>query len=161
MAKKDSRLGDDPFDLFLPQIKDSRKKKDVDISNDGIKNTDKNKNVIIDNDENANVNNDTNINVNNDEDVNDGSNINSSTDSISDVSTAVSKNTNADNDVAVSETITINKKKFKSGEYVRATYYLRPDQIRTINRLNRDSGQDKSELVRMALDILFERARVE
>ena len=41
------------------------------------------------------------------------------------------------------------------------TIRFRPDQIRAINRLHKDSGRDKSELVRLAVDILIEQARVE
>jgi len=41
------------------------------------------------------------------------------------------------------------------------TYYLRPDQVQAIDDLQEQSGRDKSELVRMALDIMIDRAKVE
>ena len=39
--------------------------------------------------------------------------------------------------------------------------YIRSDQIQAIDDLHDQSGRDKSELVRMALDIMIERAKVE
>lgn len=171
--KDDKRLATDPFERFLPQIGDSRKKKDDDISNDVRKDVDADVNKIKDNDKNKN--NDVAVNISTDVDnvVNDDVNISTvinSADDVAviddvseDVATNVVDDSAVSSDVAVSTggTITISKKKFKSGDYARATYYLRPDQIRTINRLHKDSGRDKSELVRMAVDILIERARVE
>jgi hypothetical protein len=38
---------------------------------------------------------------------------------------------------------------------------LRPDQIQAIDDLHDQSGRDKSELVRMALDIMIDWAKVE
>jgi hypothetical protein len=57
-------------------------------------------------------------------------------------------------------TITIARRKVKSA-LVKMTYYLRPDQVQAIDDLQEQSGLDKSELVRMALDIMIERAKVE
>ncbi len=156
MAKKnDKRLGEDPFERFLPQIQDSRKKKDADVSNDISKNVDddvsKVKNDDIDkiNDADVNISDDVDNVVNNDVNI---STVKSSVDD-----SAI----NGDVAVSTKGTITIARKKFKSDDYTRATYYLRPDQIRTLNRLHKDSGRDKSELVRMAVDILIDRAKVE
>lgn len=180
MAKKDDkRLASDPFERFLPQIDDSRKKKDDDVNSDASKDVDKNVDDDVNKTKNDDKNkiNDVDVNVNKDDDKVVNNAVNISTDEINvdavDVIDGVSENvsTNDDDgndsvvssDVAVSAngTITIARKKNKSGDYLRATYYLRPDQIRTINRLHKDSGRDKSELVRMAVDILIKQARVE
>jgi hypothetical protein len=58
-------------------------------------------------------------------------------------------------------TITIARRKEK-GDLVKMTYYLRPDQVQAIDiyDLHDQSGRDKSELVRMTLDIMIERAKV-
>jgi hypothetical protein len=210
LPKKDEkRLATDPFERFLPQIGDSRKKKDADINNanDADNNVDNstNSSVIIDKNKNNDVavnvsnvadkivNNDVNNNknnysnsadvvnkistVNNVDDVsNDNSNaiaVETVVDNDIDISTAVdddiygnsdiASDVAAGDDVAVSTlgTFKIQKKTPKSNHYTRATFYLRPDQLRTINRLHKDSGRDKSELVRMAVDILIKRATVE
>ena len=172
--KKDKRLGEDPFEKFLPQIQDSRKKKDADVNSD--KNINKDGDVHDSKINAVDKNNDvvTSKNVNND--VNNRDDVNNYRDDVvnSDVSTinGVDKNvnvitdgnTNITGDESVNTgkgTITIPKKKNKSDDYLRVTYYLRPDQIRAINRLHKDSGRDKSELVRLAVDILIEQARVE
>ncbi len=179
--KKDKRLGEDPFERFLPQIQDSRKKKVDDVNGDVNKNVDKDidndvsKNKTVDDDVSVdvNVNNDVNSgdDVSADEYVNDDviddvantddENINIDEDASSDNVVIIDRAVSSDDAVNAAGTITIQKKKSKSGDYARATYYLRPDQISTINRLHKDSGRDKSELVRMAIDILIERARVE
>ena len=164
--KKDKRLGDDPFEKFLPQIQDSRKKKDDAVNND------KNINKDSDNDDNkinaVDKNNDVvtskivNNDVNNRDDVNNDVSTVNDVDRNVDVITDDNKNIAGDENVSIGKgTITIAKKKNKSDDYLRVTYYLRPDQIRAIGRLHKDSGRDKSELVRMAVDILIERARVE
>ena len=54
--------------------------------------------------------------------------------------------------------ITITKKSY---ELVKMTHYFRPDQLKEIARLSKKSGRDKSELVRLAVDILIEQAKVE
>jgi hypothetical protein len=200
LAKKNKRLGDDPFERFLPQIQDTRKKKDSDINNDddADKNSDKNKNSSVNVDKNknndvaVNVNNDVDKNVNNDVNVNNGNyndaaiavndNITKNvvddidadgsvavgSDDATDISSDVYSDAAVSSDVAgddsavsVSGTFKIQKKTPKSAHYTRATFYLRPDQLRTINRLHKDSGRDKSELVRIAVDILIKQARVE
>lgn len=184
MAKKqDKRLGDDPFERFLPQIQDSRKKKDNDVNSDVSKNVDKNsdddvnknkntdKNINVDNDVNINndvydvVNNDndsiTDENINADVVEDDDININDSDDVSSDGAGIVDSATDSPVAAVNEGTITIPRRKPRAGDYTRATYYLRPDQINTINRLHKDSGRDKSELVRMAIDYLIKQARVE
>jgi len=182
LPKKDEkRLATDPFERFLPQIGDSRKKKDADINNanDAAVNVSNDADKIVNNDVNNNKNNYSNsadvVNkistVNNVDDVsNDNSNaiaVETVVDNDIDISTAVDDdiygNSDIANDVAVSTlgTFKIQKKTPKSNHYTRATFYLRPDQLRTINRLHKDSGRDKSELVRMAVDILIKRATVE
>jgi hypothetical protein len=156
MAKKnDKRLGEDPFERFLPQIQDSRKKKDDDVSSDISKNVDDDVNKVKNDD--VDKINDVDVNVNDDvaNIVNNDVNISTVKNNVGD--SAV----NSDAAASTKGTITIARKKFKSDDYTRATYYLRPDQIRTLNRLHKDSGRDKSELVRMAVDILIERAKVE
>ena len=71
-------------------------------------------------------------------------------------STSTSKNTIKNNGAS---TITITR---KAGEdYIKMTHYFRPDQLKALDRLHKKSGRDKSELVRMAIDILIERAQVE
>jgi len=71
-------------------------------------------------------------------------------------SKSTSKNTINSNGA---NTITITR---KAGEdYVKMTHYFRPDQLKALDRLHKKSGRDKSELVRMAIDILIERAQVE
>jgi len=52
-------------------------------------------------------------------------------------------------------------KKIKTMEYVRMTHYFRPDQLKELDKLHKQSGRDKSELVRMAVDILIEQAKIE
>jgi len=54
--------------------------------------------------------------------------------------------------------ITITKKNY---DLVKMTHYFRPDQLKEISRLSKKSGRDKSELVRLAVDILIEQAKVE
>jgi hypothetical protein len=208
LPKKDEkRLATDPFERFLPQIGDSRKKKDSDVNNandadknvdnstNSSANSDKNKNndvaVNVSNDADKNVNKDVNINKNNYSNNADVVNKNSTVNNVDDVSNdnAVAVDTVVDNDIDISTavdgdiygnsdiandvavgddvavstlgTFKIPKKTPKSNHYTRATFYLRPDQLRTINRLHKDSGRDKSELVRMAVDILIKRATVE
>ena len=57
-------------------------------------------------------------------------------------------------------TITIPKKK-RTEEYVKMTHYFRPDQLQKLDKLHKQSGRDKSELVRMAVDILIKQAKIE
>jgi len=85
------------------------------------------------------------------------SNYKSTSDSTSiSTSDSTSKSTITNNGA---NTITITK---KAGEdYVKMTHYFRPDQLKALDRLHKKSGRDKSELVRMAIDILVERAKVE
>jgi len=52
-------------------------------------------------------------------------------------------------------------KKIKTMEYVRMTHYFRPDQLKELDKLHKQSGRDKSELVRLAVDILIEQAKIE
>lgn len=52
-------------------------------------------------------------------------------------------------------------KKIKTREYVRMTHYFRPDQLKELDKLHKQSGRDKSELVRLAVDILIEQAKIE
>ncbi len=52
-------------------------------------------------------------------------------------------------------------KKIKTEEYRRMTHYFRADQIKELDKLHKQSGRDKSELVRMAIDILIEQAKIE
>ncbi len=183
MAKKDSRLGDDPFDLFLPQIKDSRKKKDDDVNSDNVSDSDsvknndnataKDVNNANDNDGN-NSRNITRNNVSNNDNNNIKDNVNVvnndvATDNVNDVIVAnVSSNIN-DTDVsnvndvstAVSNFINIAKKQKKTDGYIRISTYLLPAQVKAIEDLQKKTGRDKGELYRMAVNILIERARVE
>ena len=62
--------------------------------------------------------------------------------------------------VASNGAITIARRK-KTNTLVKMTHYFRPDQLQAIDELHEKSGRDKSELVRMAIDILIERAKVE
>jgi len=57
-------------------------------------------------------------------------------------------------------TITIPKRK-RTEEYVKMTYYFRPDQLKELDKLHKQSGRDKSELVRLAIDILIDQAKIE
>ena len=173
--KKDNRLGSDPFDSVLPFIQDSRKKKDDDVSSDEDTTDDVNKNIIndVDNDSDVNetVNNDeiSSEIVNNDvyNDVNVADDVSEIVDVDENIITSESVIISKNEDVTTSQPvnngqggITI-EKKVKLDNYVRMTHYFRPDQIRAIDRLHKQSGRDKSELVRMAIDILVEQARVE
>ena len=176
--KKDDRLGSDPFESVLPFIQDSRKKKEADSDSDITKNSDSDKisssdsTNTTDTDSNSavatDVNNvsdsDSDIIVDNDSvndaDVADDINNVADSDNVSAADADSAVRSTSDNYV-VSDKITIQKKRNKTGAYSRMTFYLRPDQVRFINRLHKDSGRDKSELIRMAVDILIERARVE
>ena len=176
---KDKRLGDDPFEKFLPQIQDSRKKKDNDVNIDNVndsdnvkdKNNDTAKNINNDSDRNIarnnsrnNVRNIDNINIKDNVSVTDS---NVATDNVNDVDVAnISSNANdvnnADNDSnAVSNFINISKKHKKTDGYIRVSTYLLPAQVKSIEELQKKTGRDKGELYRMAVNILIERARVE
>ncbi len=54
--------------------------------------------------------------------------------------------------------ITITKKSY---DLVKMTHYFRPDQLKEIARLSKKSGRDKSELVRLAVDVLIEQAKIQ
>lgn len=177
MAKKDSRLGDDPFDLFLPQIKDSRKKKDDDVNSDNVNDSvsaKNNDNATVDNINNANDNdgnksrNKSRNNVSNNNNINIEDNVsvtnsNVSTDNVSDVITDNDRSNVNDTDVstAVSNFVNISKKQKKTDGYIRISTYLLPYQVKAIEDLQKKTGRDKGELYRMAVNILIERARVE
>jgi len=66
----------------------------------------------------------------------------------------------SDTDSNEASVITI-PKKVKTTEYVRMTHYFRPDQLKELDKLHKQSGRDKSELVRLAVDILIEQAKIE
>ena len=132
----------------------------TDVNNVG--DSDSDINVDNDSDNVADINNDdiNTIDSVNDADVADNINNVADSDNVSAADAGSAVSSTSDNYV-VSDKITIQKKRNKAGAYSRMTFYLRPDQIRFINRLHKDSGRDKSELIRMAVDILIERARVE
>lgn len=66
----------------------------------------------------------------------------------------------SDTDSNATSVITI-PKKIKTIEYVRMTHYFRPEQLKELDKLHKQSGRDKSELVRLAVDILIEQAKIE
>ena len=80
-------------------------------------------------------------------------------------SASISKSAITDKSAGISTSngksaITIARKS-KSEDYVKMTHYFRADQLKALDRLHKQSGRDKSELVRMAIDLFVERARVE
>ena len=193
--KNEKRLASDPFDRFLPQIGDSRKKKDEDTSDGASESADvstsKDASKVTSNDAGKSTNIDAST-VNGASDGNDGSKSTSNdtsnftgaskdkstdADTSKDTSTITSNDdgkskrisagadaSNGDGESAIAvtsgSTITIARRKVKSA-LVKMTYYLRPDQVQAIDELHDQSGRDKSELVRMALDVMIDRARVE
>jgi hypothetical protein len=200
LPKKDEkRLATDPFERFLPQIGDSRKKKDEDTSDGASEiadaSTSKDASKVTSNDAGKSANKDTST-VNGASDYNGTSKSTNADTSVSKVKSAdanASKDTsnyasattnivtsnddgksksisagavasNGDGESAIAvtsgSTITIARRKEKSA-LVKMTYYLRPDQVQAIDDLQEQSGRDKSELVRMALDIMIDRAKVE
>jgi hypothetical protein len=179
MAKKNNRLGDDPFDVLLPQIQNTRKKKDDDVNtaNDDDGNVAKNKNddtakninngsgtdknIVRNNSRNNAGNNDNNSVADKDNSIiNDSANITSNVKS--NVNAIVNDVDNVEN-VSTDDNnfINISKKQKKTDGYVRVSTYLLPDQVKAIEELQKKTGRDKGELYRMAVNILIERARVE
>ncbi len=198
MPKKDNkRLGDDPFERFLPQIQDSRKKKDehtsdgksdgasagesksVSKSTNKSKSADASKSTSASNGESAS----TSKVTSNDTSIIDDTITSKSTrtSTITDTSKSAAKSegviesadesaeagaeeegvTGSGEAGAASESmITIPKRK-KTSILVKMTHYFRPDQLEAIDELHERSGRDKSELVRIAVDNLIERAKVE
>jgi hypothetical protein len=204
LPKKDEkRLATDPFERFLPQIGDSRKKKDADASDGASESADvstsKDASNVTSNDADKSISTDASTVNGASKDKNtstitskDASEVTSaskyeSADTVTsnvaskDTSTTTSVRastvdgksksvstgvgvSNGDGESAIAvtsgNTITIARRKEK-GALVKMTYYLRPDQIQAIDDLQEQSGRDKSELVRMALDIMIDRAKVE
>ena len=172
MAKKeDKRLGDDPFERFLPQIQDSRKKKDDDASADesvsatesksADKNTSKSesKNTSTRTSKNTNKSND--ISENESKSASNGKSENEITDageSKNKITSTVASESAYESDGATAIKIA---RKNKNTGYVKMTHYFRPDQLEAIETLHKESGRDKSELVRLAVDILIRQAKVE
>ncbi len=190
MAKK-FKMDDDPFEGVLPHLKSTRKKKDVDTSNDddesgsNVKsksggngksigtseitstsddksddkitgkitstNTSKNKSTSASVNEIVNKSASKSISENENDDT---------FKSESAVNGASAVNYTSETESAGKSTITIARKS-KGSALVKMTHYFRPDQLQAIDMLHEKSGRDKSELVRMAVDILIERAKVE
>jgi hypothetical protein len=170
LPKKDEkRLATDPFERFLPQIGDSRKKKDADASENESTSKNAGNGASINTSKKESEN--TNTSTSNDastskSDYNSNGTIESDGESkrvitsiTPDESNSANNGTSADKSVSAS-TITIERKS-KGSTLVKMTHYFRPDQLRAIDELNEKSGRDKSELVRLAVDILIERAKVE
>ncbi len=181
MKKKADRLGSDPFENMLPHLTDSRKKKEADTSNDDDKSTSIDASKSADKDKTINASKSTSTITSKDTGASNGINKStakseSETKSIS-VSTVNGESKNADKSAVAyasngitadtdngvgtgKSTITIARKS-KGSTLVKMTYYFRPDQLKAIDELHEKSGRDKSELVRMAVDLLVENARVE
>jgi hypothetical protein len=184
LPKKDEkRLATDPFERFLPQIGDSRKKKDADASENEStsKNAGNGASIITSKKESENTDTSTSKDTSTSTSTSNGKNKNASaskcdyesigtivndgeskrviTSITPDESNSVSNGASTDTSVSAS-TITIERKS-KGSTLVKMTHYFRPDQLKAIDELNEKSGRDKSELVRMAVDILIERAKVE
>ena len=51
-------------------------------------------------------------------------------------------------------------KKAANKQNVKLTVYIRPQQLRDLNDLQKESGRDKSDLTRIALDLLMEQVKI-
>ena len=181
--KNEKRLATDPFDRFLPQIGDSRKKKDEDTSDGASESADvstsRDASHVTSNNAGKSASIDTSTVNGASKDKSADTNASNGTSNNTSATTSIVTNTvdgksksisagagesNGDGESAIAvtsgSTITIARRKEKSA-LVKMTYYLRPDQIQAIDDLHDQSGRDKSELVRMALDIMIDRAKVE
>ncbi len=182
MAKK-FKMDDDPFEGVLPHLKSTRKKKEDDVSESENTNTSKIDDKVASTSTSKNENTSNGENVSSVTSVIESKSASTSKGKITSESaseiTGDVKSTNNDNvaDVSVNtsniesedtsnvasisaSTITIARKS-KGSTLLKMTHYFRPDQLKAIDELHEKSGRDKSELVRMAVDILIERARVE
>jgi len=73
-------------------------------------------------------------------------------------STEVSSNTDVNTETDSEDKITINSLEKK--EKVQRSFYISPQQDRNLEKLKARTGRDKSELVRIALDYMFENVEV-
>ena len=94
-----------------------------------------------------------------------GKNTSNITSTSKSTSASTSKSAIADKTAGISASngksaITIARKS-KSEDYVKMTHYFRADQLKALDRLHKQSGRDKSELVRMAIDLFVNQAQVE
>ncbi|MFW6229844.1 MAG: CopG family transcriptional regulator [Halanaerobium sp.] len=69
-------------------------------------------------------------------------------------------NGNGDIDVNIDGDVNIDILKSKEDQKVKRTYYIKQDHDKRLNELSRKSGRDKSELIRMAIDFLYENANL-
>ncbi len=147
MSKK-RRTGSNPLDDLLPQIQDTREKKEEveDIKEDIKENSEeKPKNDTKPDEEKEQAGQESASEIT-EEGIKEQE------------SSPPSPSSEAESDT--SSIITI-PKKIKTREYVRMTHYFRPDQLKELDKLHKQSGRDKSELVRLAVDILIEQAKIE
>lgn len=87
------------------------------------------------------------------DDGNNDSNINGKND--------VNGNGNGDIDANIDGDVNIDIFKSQEDKKVKRTYYIKSDHDKKLNELSRKSGRDKSELIRMAIDFLYDNATME
>lgn len=145
MSKK-RRTGSNPLDDLLPQIQDTRENKEAveEIKEDIKANSEEKLKSDAEPDETKNQNNQESAPEITEEGMQEQE------------SRPASPAPGAEN----TSIITI-PKKIKTTEYVRMTHYFRPNQLKELDKLHKQSGRDKSELVRLAVDILIEQAKIE
>ncbi len=148
MSKNTEKKNDEKFDDLLNAVKGkkekskSKHKKDSDVNGDG----------------NINGKDDGNVDVNDD----------SNSTSKDDVSVDVDDNSNSDSkDKSKSEsnfeskpTISLSKEKTEPKK-VKRTYYIYEDEDKKLNELARKTDRDKSELIRIAINFLYDNAETE
>ncbi len=78
----------------------------------------------------------------------------------SDMDRGTGRSTSMDRDNSTSNGSITLTKKTSNQKNVKLSVYVRPEQLRQLNDLQEESGRDKSELTRIALDLLLEQVKI-
>ena len=72
----------------------------------------------------------------------------------------INKNKNTNKEINDDGKVILEKKQKKQDRFKRQTYYLTDELIKKIDKFNKKSGYNKSELVRIALEDFFKRVKI-
>jgi hypothetical protein len=156
LSKNTEKKNDEKFDDLLNAVKGkkekskSKHKKDSNVNGDGNINGKDDGNVDVNDDSNSTSKDDVSVDV--DDNSNDKGNVNSNSDS--------KDKSKSESNVESKPTISLSKEKTEPKK-VKRTYYIYEDEDKKLNELARKTDRDKSELIRIAINFLYDNAETE
>jgi type III secretory pathway component EscV len=156
LSKNTEKKNDEKFDDLLNAVKGkkekskSKHKKDSDVNGDGNINGKDDGNIDVNDDSNSTSKDDVSVDV--DDNSNDKGNVNSNSDS--------KDKSKSESNVESKPTISLSKEKTEPKK-VKRTYYIYEDEDKKLNELARKTDRDKSELIRIAINFLYDNAETE